>query len=79
LTDSLWLWLWLWLSLPRFLVGGVSIDFYNRTPHLREAEEDKYNIDFYQFSGLMKRKITGGKQQKGEVRGYMYSKSAQPN
>ena len=34
--------------------GSVAIDFYNRTPHLREAEGDKYNVDFYQFSGLVR-------------------------
>ena len=39
--------------------GSVAIDFYNRTPHLREAEGDKYNVDFYQFSGLVRARPHG--------------------
>jgi hypothetical protein len=27
--------------------GGCSCDFYNRTPHLVAAEDDKWNRDFY--------------------------------
>jgi hypothetical protein len=32
---------------------------------VEQWQDDKYNIDFYQFSGLMKRKMASGKKQKG--------------